>query len=156
MPWRGWTASSTSTCQTTGCLASALPLSRAPPPGLPVPGAEPLCAGARAALLVLPSLFSCTCRTTPLDHSGARVTRQVGALRWLYLSGNRLTRVSPWALGPARELEQLHLDRNRLGEVPTEALEGCWPSWSCSFWEPRSALRDGALRPWAVHCSTSS
>ncbi|EPY88540.1 ran GTPase-activating protein 1 [Camelus ferus] len=45
------------------------------------------------------------------------------ALRWLYLSGNRITQVSPGALGPARELEKLHLDRNQLREPVGHSLQ---------------------------------
>ncbi|MXQ92418.1 hypothetical protein E5288_WYG001014 [Bos mutus] len=78
----------------------------------------------------------------PGDLAGGR------ALRWLYLSGNRLARVSPGALGPARELEKLHLDRNQLGEVPTEALEGLPALLELQLsGNPLGALRDGAFRP---------
>ena len=69
-------------------------------------------------------------------------------MRWLYLSGNRLARVSPGALGPARELEKLHLDKNQLGEVPTEALEGLPALLELQLsGNPLGALRDGAFRP---------
>ncbi|KFQ82967.1 Chondroadherin-like, partial [Phoenicopterus ruber ruber] len=45
-------------------------------------------------------------------------------LRWLYLAGNAIGRIAPAALAPAKMLEKLDLEGNRLVEVPTAALRG--------------------------------
>nr|XP_010597660.1 LOW QUALITY PROTEIN: chondroadherin-like protein [Loxodonta africana] len=84
----------------------------------------------------------CVLRLATGDLAGVR------ALRWLYLSGNRITQVSPGALGPAQELEKLHLDRNQLREVPTRALEGLPALVELQLsGNPLRALHDGAFQP---------